>query len=804
MSHENSELIERAAALLVQGKIAQSATNAGSDRPGQPPDLERGVRAEFDVRPQPNSPSINESEDVHPANVLNTLARRKFTLIGATLLFLAAAALVIFSMKPLYLAEAAVLVGNREPNIARIQLKIEGDTARLLPDPETVQTEVEILRSRTLAAEVADYLKLWEHAEFNPSAHPNTLTDSFQIIGAWIAAHYELARGLVGWPSRGVTQENKRLDTTGAAKDNIAKENTAVEILLSKLTAAVKPNSRVIAVRFEGQDPQLATNIVNALVDFYIANQVTATSLAAQDTTQWLEQTVAKLRDRVTASDQAFEEFRARFEARAKRDFLERKMADAGSQLAAAELTRKDAEARLMRLRSLLGRNVTDIATSEVASSVVMQNLRQKAADLEGQRAQLSATLGESHPKLRTINAGIAKVNDAMRAEIARLVKSLEGDVQVATMKEESLRQSFVGARDEISGSSSGQIKLNSLRAEAASNRAVFEAFLARLNEANKASAKPLQRADAQIVSHASVPKVPAKPRTTMLLAIAAVGSTMLGIGIAVAREKADETRTFRSGEQIELATGIRTLALVPYSSDRRGPQDEVLVSKGSFYGEAIRTLYMTLLLGQRLKVVLVTSARPGEGKTTLATSLALTAMKAGRKVLLVDADLCTGAASQAFGLSGHEGLAEMVAGVGQFSEVVATAGPTTLNLDFLACGTHSNVIAARCALEKTFGLFRRLRDEYDLVIIDTPPILAVSDAMALSNHADATLLAVRWGVTPRAAVQLAQRRLLGSSKGGPAIGIVLTMVNPRLHARYGFADSASYTKELLSYYQIS
>src|SRR5215472_15084505 len=402
MSHENSELIERAAALLVKGKIAHRATNAGSDRPGQPPDLERGVRAEFDVRPQPNSPSINESEDVHPANVLNTLARRKFTLIGATLLFLAAAALVIFSMNPLYLAEAAVLVGNREPNIARIQLKIEGDTARLLPDPETVQTEVEILRSRTLAAEVADYLKLWEHAQFNPSADPDARRGPFQIVGAWIAAQYELARGLVGWPSRGGTQENKRLDTTAAVEDNIAKENTAVEILLSKLTVAVKPNSRVIAVQFEGQDPQLAANIVNALVDFYIANQVTATSLAAQDTTQWLEQTVAKLRDRVTASDQAFEEFRARFEARAKRDFLERKMADAGSQLAAAELTRKDAEARLMRLRSLLGRNVTDIATSEVASSVVMQNLRQKAADLEGQRAQLSATLGESHPKLRT------------------------------------------------------------------------------------------------------------------------------------------------------------------------------------------------------------------------------------------------------------------------------------------------------------------------------------------------------------------------------------------------------------------
>jgi polysaccharide biosynthesis transport protein len=343
-------LIERAAALLGQGKIVQGVSDAENERPGQPPDLAARVRAEFDARPPPTSSSINESEDVHLAGVLNTIARRKFTLLGATLLFLAAAAAVIFSMKPLYLAEAAVLVGNREPNITRsIQLKIEGDTARLLPDPETVQTEVEILRSRTLAAEVADYLKLWEHTQFNPSADPDPRRGPFQIVGAWISAQYELARKFVGWPSRGITQENKRLDTTAAAEDKIAKENTAVEILLSKLTVAVKPNSRVIAVQFEGQDPQLATNIVNALVDFYIANQVTATSLAAQDTTQWLEQTVAKLRERMTASDQAFEEFRARFEARAKRDFLDRKMADASSQLAAAELARKDAEARLMR-----------------------------------------------------------------------------------------------------------------------------------------------------------------------------------------------------------------------------------------------------------------------------------------------------------------------------------------------------------------------------------------------------------------------------------------------------------------------
>jgi uncharacterized protein involved in exopolysaccharide biosynthesis/cellulose biosynthesis protein BcsQ len=804
MSHEYSELIERAAALLQgQRKFSHGSSNAENERPVQPPELGGRAPPGLDARSQRQSYIIEEHEGSDPASILRTIRRRKFTLIGSTLVLLAAAAAVIFSMKPLFLAEAAVLVGNREPSVTGIQLKVEGGTARLLPDPETVQTEVEILRSRTLAAEVANYLKLWEHAEFDPSIPSDMGGGALQTISAWIAGQYAQGRALIGWPSLSATEEGGTPERTATAEDSITKENTAVDILLSKLTVAVKTNSRVIAVQFEGRDPQLGAAVVNALVDFYIANQVAATSVAAQDTTQWLEETVAELRERVAQSDHAFEQFRASFESRGGRDFLDRKMADASSQLVTAELARKDAETRLTQLRSLLAKNVTDVATSEVTRSAVMQSLRQKASDLDGQLAQLSATFGDRNPKVQTIKAGIAKVNAEMRAEIARLVTSLEGDVRVAAMKEEALRQSLAVARTEISDSSGGQMKLNSLKAEAASNRAVLEAFLTRLNVANKGSAKPLQRGDAEIVSHASVPKLPAKPRTTMLLAIATVGSTMAGISITLAREKADQTRTFRSGEQIELATGLRTMALVPLSYNRRGPQDDVLASQGSFYGEAIRTLYTTLLLPRRFKIVLVTSACPGEGKTTLATSLALMATKVGRKVLLLDADLCTGGASQAFGLAGHDGFAEIIAGVGQFSEVVATAGPTP-NFHFLACGKRRNAMAARCGLEGTLVLFRHLREEYDLVIIDSPPVLAVSDAMALTNHADATLLAVRWGVTLQATVKLVQRRLLGSGNGGTVAGIVLTMVNPRLHSRYGFTDSALYAKELLGYHRIT
>jgi len=256
----------------------------------------------------------------------------------------------------------------------------------------------------------------------------------------------------------------------------------------------------------------------------------------------------------------------------------------------------------------------------------------------------------------------------------------------------------------------------------------------------------------------------------------------------------------------VELETGLHPLAVVPLTQSKGSPQEEVLASSTSFYTETVRTLYTTLLLHQRFKVVVVTSARPGEGKTTLAASLALMAARSRRKVLLVDADLCTGGASQVFGFHGCDGLAELIAGEKQFSDVV-WKGPgvgTDSDFHFLTCGTQKNAMIARSAPLNILGLFRRLREEYDLIIVDTPPILAVSDAMALCTQADASLFAVRWGVTPRAAVKLGLRRLLGTDQGRNFTGIILTMVNAREHSRYGHDDSALYTKELVGYYRSS
>jgi capsular exopolysaccharide synthesis family protein len=795
MPDEADGLIERAAAQLRRGgsaggdhplwrnhgdRVNRLENHVGLGRPTLP--------APFDAAMQPLPAPILEHEEWDFRHLFRVLSLHKTALIVTALLCFAALSTAVFSLTPRYTATAVVAIGNQAPSIAtRIETDVGGNVVQVAPDETTVNTQVDYLQSRPVAERAMDYLHLWNLPEFDPDAAPRG--GLFNTVGQWVAPAMALLHEWRAW-----------LSGSDAASDpadgRLAKRDAAVDKFISRLLVGAEPRSQVITVQFEDPDPKVAAAAANAVADQYIARKIEVASVAAQRATEVLEKAVAALRQRMAVSDQAYERYRGAFEARSGRELLEKETEEASKQLAAAEVARQVVAARLSALQGLTGRSPISDATSEVTESRVMQALHVQASVLQGRLAELSATLGDANPQVRQVRAAIARVRGEMHADVARQTAALEKELKVAVAKEASLRQSLAASRTESAQSSGGQAKLDALKVEADSNRAVLNAFLTRLHESNT-SAQLLARANAEIVQHAPVPRAPTFPKTRLLLVAALAASTTAGVGVAIARERA--APTFRSSEEIELETGIRTLALVPLLDDPAGPPEAVLASPASLYREAIRTLYMTLLLRQRLKMFVVTSSRAGDGKTTLAVSLALIAAKAGRKVLFVDADLCTAGASRIFRLSGHEGLAELVTGRRDFSEVLATAGADP-NFHFLAAGAPGNVPAARAGFESGLGVLRQLREEYDLIVIDSPPVLAVADAMALSAQADGALFAVRWGSTPRAAVKLGLRHLHTLAYGA-SVAAVLTMVDARVHSRSGYEDSAFYMGNLVRYY---
>jgi polysaccharide biosynthesis transport protein len=785
MPDESDGLIERAAGLLRRQGPPRPERSLGSDHSWT---VDLGAAALFEAAVQPMSAATLEHEEWGLRHLIRMVSLHKTALILTALLCFLSSAAVIFSLTPRYAATAVVAIGNQAPSITtRIETDVEGNTVQVSPDEATVNTQVDYLQSRPVAERAMDYLDLWHLPEFDPDAvrHHGLLDTVKQWISPAMALLHELRIRLSGSEV-----------TPGPGDQRLAKRNAAIDTFLAKLTVDAEPDSEIITVKFEDPDPKVAAAAANAVADQYIARRIEVASTAAEEATGGLEKAVAALRQRVAESDQAYERYRGAFVARSGRELLDKEAEDATSELAAADVARQVVVARLAALQRLAGRNPSDTATSEITQSGIMQSLHEQAALLQAHLAELRATLGEENPQVQEVRAAIAKVHGEMYAEVARQTAALEADLKVAVAKEASLRQSLAAARTESAQSSGGQAKLDALKVEADSNREVLNAFLTRLHESNT-SAKLLARANAEIVQHSPVPHQPIFPKTRLLLVVALLGSTLVGCGVAVARERA--TPTFRSGEEIELQTGIRTLALVPLLDNPNGPPEEALASAASLYGEAIRTLCMTLLLRKPLKIFVVTSARAGDGKSVLAASLALIAAKAGRKVLLVDADLCTAGASRIFRLSDREGLAELIAGGRDFSDLAATAGANP-NFHFLAAGTSANLLAARAGLEGGLDALRRLRQEYDLIIIDSPPTLAVADAMVLSAQADAILFAVRWGSTPRAAVKLGLRRLHALPHSA-AVGAVLTMVDARVHSRSGYEDSAFYAANLVGYY---
>ena len=737
------------------------------------------------AEPSASPPPIPGEVELH--EVLRKLWRRKGLIVGITVALTVVAALVIFQISKLYTAEAMVMINYRETQVVDVEAVVSG----LVGDVETIESEIEVIKSRGIAEKTIDALRLQESPEFNAALRPPSAVSGLLDPRNWIPANWLRVVGADSAPD-GLSEEE---ETEG-------RRARIVDTFLGKLEVSSVGRSRVIRIAFASENPRTAAAVANQLADFYIVSQLEAKFEATERANEWLRGRLAELREAVKQSERAVEEFRQQSGLIQGKDatLKTQEISELNAQLVVEGIKRAEAEARLRQVERLLNGPDGAQAVSKVLRSPLIQSLREQQAEVDRKAAELAQEFGQMHPMMISIRAEATDLRQNIAAEIERIVGGLRNEVDVARAREDTLTAALGRLREEVGQANNDEVTLRALEREAEASRALLETFLTRSKETG--SQEGFQQADATVISRAAVPRSPSYPPRTLLLIAAVAGAGLLGLILALGVEMLDHG--FRSMEQIEREMGVPPLGLVPEVKGlvrlRRRPDAHILEKPNSAYAEAIRSLHTGLMLSsgeQPPKTVLVASALPREGKTSIALSLVRLLASTGHRVVLVDCDLRQPSAHKTFGAASQPGLVEVLLGTKCLEEVLITDSQSGAR--FVPAGEPVLNPADLLGSPQMGRLLANLAEGHDLVILDSPPVLAVSDARVLSRMVDRTLFLVRWVDTRRERVIAGLRQLVGA--GGKVAGVALTLVDVRRHARYGYSDSGAYYGPLKKYY---
>lgn len=688
------------------------------------------------------------------SDVLVLFWRRKMLLLMAAVITGGAAFILARAVPSRYVAEGLLLFDSQQPAIPELN---QFAPATAAPPNQRIRTEADVLRSRRLAEEVV------RRTPVLPEAPGATLSLRERLV-ATLSAWNDLVRNYLDMPAQVETVKSEVIDPT----------NLQVEELQQRLDIRTTDNSNVVAVRFISTAPSIAANVVNTLMERYIAIDVAAKRDATEQANRWLSERLAVLREEVEAADLKIQAFRR------ESGLLETSMGSVSSVQLAEDQTRVAiARQELSRAQAALDnatRSGSRGATTEALASPVIQALREREADVVQRAATLSQRLGAQHPDRQAVTAELRDLRRQIDSETSKVGTALRRDVDAARIRLENSQAALDVSRSTARGGAEAGVTLAQLNRDAESRRQVYQAFLLRTEQTRLASAQfPLAR----VVSPAAVPFRPAGPSPAVIAVFSALATLLLAAAVLVLRRTSRNTVT--SPRELTLITGVQNVGSLPTlrGGQRRGMQNLVLERSDSDIAETLRALRINLQAVAReghASTVLVTSPSAGDGKTTLAVALARLCAADGMKVLLLETDMRRPRIASTLGAARPRGSIEAVlAGRVDLRNAVHVderSGLHCLLSDQSA--SHPQQLIESSA----FGdMVERAKQEYQLVVLDSPPIMRVADAVVLSSYSDVVLLAVAWERTSSDMLAEAIRRLPEDARARTAT--VLTRVRP-------------------------
>ncbi|HUO34597.1 MAG TPA: polysaccharide biosynthesis tyrosine autokinase [Candidatus Acidoferrum sp.] len=716
----------------------------------------RGRRAAetLTVIPSPALLPLDQSpREPHLLDYLIILRKHQWLILTFLLAVVTIVTIASFKMKPVYEAAARVEVDRESQSLQPFQDSNPYDGYIDLDN--YLETQAKILQSETLALQTIRSLDLERYPEFGGG--PNV--------------------------------------TLGNPDGDITKRPAILSTFLGRLSVKRVPNSRLIEVKFEAESPQLAAQIVNTHLQNYIEENFRSKYDATSQASNWLSSELEELRIKVEKSEDAriaYERENQIWQIDEKQDITTQKLADLSKAVtdAQTDLAQKEALYRMADAGNVG-------ALPEAENNTVLEDLLKKKSDLDEQYADAINLYGPNFPKVERLAAQQKQVNADLKKEEQTLFEGVKQQYMTAKSHVELLKQQLDQQKAEANDLAEKLVQYHILQHDADSNKQLYDDLQQKLKEA--AITSGLRSSNIRVVDPALAPASPARPQKARNILLAFLVGLVGGVGLALFREYLDNT--VKSPDDIENLTGLPSLAVVPSLPDSSanqnrisriakeatalatsGPRVELLsyVQPKSQISEAFRALRTSLLLSQAEhppQVILVTSALPREGKTTAAVNLAVTLAQLGDRTLLLDSDMRKPGVRRALNLTTGKdaGLSSYLAGVSSLEEV-CVAHPTISNLTALTTGPIPPSPADLLSSHRMAEAIAELRRRFKFIVIDSPPVMAATDAVILSAHTDGVLLVVRSGETPKEA--FTRTRDLLSAVKSRLLGVVLNAVD--------------------------
>ncbi len=706
-------------------------------------------------------------------------------IVGFALMVSLLTALVVWPKTPIYQATASLLMEPKQAKILSIEDIYAADTNK----NDYLQSQVEILKSRDLAKMAIEKLHLTDYPEFNPK--PKAESSQFDWR-KWLP---------IELPTSPSLEPNPALSGASLA---LSPEEKLIPAFQSRLGIEVVRGTHIVKINFESADPELAMQTANTVGEVYIESGVNAKSELTQQATEWMSSRLEGLKEKLAQSDrnlQAFMEQQNLVDLEGIFTLTSKEIESTMASLAEARQTRAQVEGLHRQIQALgddLHQSVDSIP--EIYSDASTQALTNKLVELHTAESELSRHYGPLHPKMVSIRSEIESVERSFEKQVASLAESIKNRYESAKSNEVALTAALERSKRQIQELSKKQSQLRELQREVESNKNLYELFFNRLRETKETG--DLQSANARFIDRAYKPTTPIKPKKQLIITTAFFVSLVIGILLAFLIEHLDNS--FKDASDLENKLGVPLLGLVPFiktarKGDKLNFSDIFLKDSQSSFGESIRTVRTGVLLSSLdfpHKTMAVTSSLTGEGKSTIVLTLAFALAQMG-KVLLIDADMRRPSIGKTLGFNSRApGLSDLLAQTSESAQCIQKHEDG--NIDIIAAGANPPDPLQMLSSQRFADFLKEYETIYDFILIDSPPVQAVSDALVISKLVKTMIYVVKAETTPIRAARDSVKRL---RKSHAAIcGVVLNQLDMEKTGRYGDYYAGYYYKQGYGY----